>query len=364
MARYQSSLQHALTRLGLDFTLVQPTIPGPIKVANRLLQRFNFDLLSFFTTYPLAANLKSSVPTHLTTQQMGFLLWHRRRLRPCLITVHDIVPYLVRRDANQSTFRHPLDTAFDEAAMRGLKLADCLIADSKFTKRTLVETLDYQEDRIQVVPLAIAHDVFRPRVVPGSFYARFSLDPSLRYILYVGSENPRKNLPRLLRAFSAVRARFPDVRLLKIGTAEYPRQAKSLQQQVAELGLALHVRFIPHVSDDDLVLLYNLASLFVFPSLLEGFGLPPLEAMACGTPVVCSNAASLPEVVGEAALTVDPYDVDALATAMYSVLEDVNLADQFRARGVERAKAFTWEKTARETIGVYERVFEWGQPNK
>jgi glycosyltransferase involved in cell wall biosynthesis len=270
----------------------------------------------------------------------------------------------VRRDANQSTFRHPLDKAFDEAAMRGLKQADWLIADSEFTKKTIVETLGYQEDRIHVIPLAIAHDVFMPRVVSDSFYARFNLDPSLRYILYVGSENPRKNLPRLLRAFSAVKARFPDVRLLKIGSVEYLRQAKLLQQQVIQLGLTQDVHFIPHVSDDDLVLFYNAAQLFVFPSLLEGFGLPPLEAMACGTPVVCSNAASLPEVVGEAALAVDPYDVDSLATAICSVLENVNLADQLRARGVERARIFTWKKTARETIRVYERVFEWGQLNR
>ena len=130
-----------------------------------------------------------------------------------------------------------------------------------------------------------------------------------------------------------------------------------MQERVSALELERDVLFVNHVSDDDLALFYNAADLFVFPSLMEGFGLPPLEAMACGTPVVCANTASLPEVVGEAAVTVDPRDRYAMAEAIGTVLDDVVLAGQLRARGLERARSFTWERTARETIKVYEKVF-------
>lgn len=116
------------------------------------------------------------------------------------------------------------------------------------------------------------------------------------------------------------------------------------------------VLFIEHVSDEDLALFYNFADLFVFPSIYEGFGLPPLEAMACGMPVVCSNAASLPEVVGDVALLVDPFDLDCIENAMYQGLTDEFLREELKQKGMARADQLTWERTARETIKVYEHV--------
>jgi len=125
---------------------------------------------------------------------------------------------------------------------------------------------------------------------------------------------------------------------------------------VQRLELEHYVRFTGYVEEEDLPALYNGADLFVFPSLYEGFGLPVLEAMACGTPVVTSNTSSLPEVAGDAALLVDPYDVEEIATAMRRILEDEALTAELRAKGLARAKEFSWERTARETIAVYEKV--------
>jgi glycosyltransferase involved in cell wall biosynthesis len=198
--------------------------------------------------------------------------------------------------------------------------------------------------------------MFHPQPVPDEFYSRYRLDRWLRYVLYVGSENPRKNMPRLIAAFARLHETLPDVRLIKVGSVEHPSLAEQLRRQVQQLGLADAVLFTNPVSDQDLVAFYNLADLFVFPSLYEGFGLPPLEAMACGAPVVCSNAASLPEVVGDAAITVDPYDVDGLAAAMVRVLTDADLRRQLRERGLARARQFTWERTALETIAVYRQM--------
>jgi glycosyltransferase involved in cell wall biosynthesis len=149
---------------------------------------------------------------------------------------------------------------------------------------------------------------------------------------------------------------MPNVKLIKVGSPEYLGHLEQLKQLTYELSLEGSVLFLDHPPEEDLVALYNLAALFVFPSLYEGFGLPPLEAMACGTPVVCSHAASLPEVVGDAALMVDPYDVDGLAAAMERVLRDADLRQDLRERGLARASQFTWERTARQTVAVYREV--------
>jgi glycosyltransferase involved in cell wall biosynthesis len=157
--------------------------------------------------------------------------------------------------------------------------------------------------------------------------------PEFRHLLYVGSENPRKNLPFLIRALAQLQRRVPNVRLLKVGSPENLPQYQQLKQQIAALHLEDQVIFFEHLSQEDLTALYSAVDGFVFPSLYEGFGFPPLEAMACGAPVVCSTAASLPEVVGDAALAVDPRDLPGWVDAMERILLD----DQLRAR-VEGAR--------------------------
>jgi glycosyltransferase involved in cell wall biosynthesis len=357
LARYTQCLCQALEEAGFEYSVAQPVYPWFVRAGHYLLRPLGFDLRTFFTTYPLAASpLSGDALTHLTAQQMASLLWFRPRLRPAVVTVHDIVPFLVRQDREQSTFRHPLDLWFDGLAMAGLRRARIVISDSQFTSQTVVEALGLVPEKIRVVPLGVAHEVFHPRPIPDAFMQRYQLDPRLRYLLYVGSENPRKNLPRLVQAFARVRASLPRVRLIKLGSPEYGPQAESLRTRIQELGLSDAVLFYDHVPDHDLALFYNLAELFCFPSLYEGFGLPPLEAMACGTPVVCSDAASLPEVVGDAAIMIDPYDVEALAAAMQRVLADPDLQADLRQRGLERAASFTWGRTARQTVAVYREV--------
>jgi len=359
LARYTAAILQALQEAGTPYSLVSPSYPLPVRAANALLAPFGFDVHRFFTTYPVAAALDGGALKHLTAQQMATLLWTSADIHPAVVTVHDIVPYLVRHDREQSTFRHPFDVWFDRLAMMGLKRADRLIAISQHTKETLVEALGCREEKIDVVLYGVDHAVFRPVPVSADFRSRYGLDGGRRYLLYVGAESPRKNLPRLLQAFAMLRKRMPDVRLLKVGTPEYLPQFRQLQRLIHDLELTQHVRFVDHPPEKDLVAFYNAADLFVFPSLYEGFGLPPLEAMACGTPVVCSSAASLPEVVGDAAITVDPYDVEALSQAMHRVLSDPDLRQDLRRRGLERAEGFTWERTARETVQVYTEVLEW-----
>jgi len=356
LARYTTSLLSAFEHLGVAARPVPVTVPWTVRLAQPVLARFGWDLKTFLSTYPVQANLSRGALKHLTTQQMASLLWLNPRLHPVVVTVHDVVPYLVQGDARQDTSRHPIDRYFERQSMRALKRADGLISVSEFTKKMLVEHLGCQAEKIFVVLEGVNHDLFRPLPVPDAFLQRYGLDRQGVYLLYVGSDNPHKNLPRLIEAFARVYQAMPGVRLIKVGTSENPELARQHRAALTRSGLDGATRWLEQVPENDLPFFYNLARVFVFPSLYEGFGLPPLEAMACGTPVVCSNAASLPEVAGEAALQVDPLDVEGMAEAVMRILGDPTLASDVRARGLAQASRFTWELTARETLKVYEMV--------
>jgi glycosyltransferase involved in cell wall biosynthesis len=175
------------------------------------------------------------------------------------------------------------------------------------------------------------------------------------FILYAGNIKPHKNLERLIEAFHTLRrGDLEHVKLLIIGD-EISKYA-TLRRAVHKYKLHKHVRFFGFVPDKTLAILYRLARVFVFPSLYEGFGLPPLEAMASGTPVVTSNVSSLPEVAGDAAMLVDPYDVSSIVTGMRRVLSDPALADEMRRKGLVRARDFSWERSVARTHAIYRLV--------
>ena len=210
-----------------------------------------------------------------------------------------------------------------------------------------------QLEEITVIPLA-ADRRFRPM-------RPVDVEPILReygveftYILYVGSVAARKNVPRLLEAYARLRDWSERWKLVIVGAHKW--KSSPIVDAAQRLGLEPHLHFTEYVGEDHLPALYSGADLFAFPSLYEGFGLPILEAMACGTPVVTSNTSSLPEVAGDAAIIVDPNDVDAIAGAMRRVLEDPDLAQALQERGVARAAQFSWERTAQATVAVYEQL--------
>ncbi len=174
-------------------------------------------------------------------------------------------------------------------------------------------------------------------------------------MLYVGNIKPHKNVERLVDAFHLARQGGLDsLRLVVIGD-ELSKNA-SLRRAVHRYNLHKHVRFLGFLPDETLSAVYRLASVFVFPSLYEGFGLPPLEAMACGTPVVTSNVSSLPEVTGDAALLVDPTDASAIAAAITRVVTEPALREELRARGLARARQFSWERSVKEIRDIYLQV--------
>ena len=243
--------------------------------------------------------------------------------------------------------------------LRGIRAAieraDAIITISEHARRELVERLNVPADRIAVTPLAPPPELRRvsdPALL-GRVRERYKLPQ--RFVLFLGMVEPRKNLMRLVEAYAGLSpgARH-ETELVVAGPAGWLNRA--LFERIEELGIASSVRFIGYVDDGDLAAVYSLATVFAYPSLYEGFGIPVLEAMTCGTPVLTSDVAALPEVVSDSALLVPPTDTDAISKALLRLLESETLRTDLAARGMSRAALFSWDRCARETLAVYESV--------
>jgi alpha-1,3-rhamnosyl/mannosyltransferase len=226
-----------------------------------------------------------------------------------------------------------------------------VITISESARADLTRLYGLPATRLAVTPLA-ADSRFRPRPAAevAANRARYGLPE--RYVLYVGSNKPHKNLPALVQAWEHVRGREPGGALVIAGHVD--RKHPELRRLLAARGLGDSVRLLPNVADADLPALYSGATVFAFPSRYEGFGLPPLEAMACGAPVLCARTSSLPEVVGDAALTYDPDSPGELAAELGRLVADPELRRDLSRRGQRRARDYSWRRTALGTLRVYE----------
>lgn len=270
---------------------------------------------------------------------------------PCVVTVHDL-GYRYFPEAHPLRDRLYLDWATRYSA----RAAVGVIADSESTKRDLVKFYHISPGKITVAYPGI-NPLLKPIRDPSALDAmRQRYDLPARYILHVGTLQPRKNLSRLVEAYARVRAKLPDPPALVLAGGK-GWLYDDLFRQVERLGLTRYVHFPGHVPPDhNLAAMYSASDLYVFPSLFEGFGFPVVEAMRCQVPVVCSDTSSLPELAGDAALTVPPTDVGALADAMLRVLTDDTLRQKMVERGRTQAARFTWEACAGRVWGVLERA--------
>jgi glycosyltransferase involved in cell wall biosynthesis len=265
---------------------------------------------------------------------------------PFVITVHDL-SFLLYPQNFRTMNRLYLKTLTRLSVRRARRV----IAVSESTKRDLVQQYDLSPARIDTVYNGVDPS-FRP--LPPDQVAAFRTKRGLpeRFILFVGTLEPRKNLVRLVEAYSQLSRPRPP--LMLVGGKGWLYE--QIFARVEALDLCNDVHFVGYVSTDELPWWYNAAALFAYPSLYEGFGLPPLEAMACGTPVVTSTASSLPEVVGDAGWLVDPADTASLVEAMGQALTDENEREKMRAAGLVRAQGFSWQETARCTVNSYRKA--------
>ena len=289
--------------------------------------------------------------------------------KPYIVTIHDMGSLLFETGHG---FRNNLQLY---RLRRGLLRADQVIAVSAATRRDVESVLGIPSNRIRTIYNAPDPLFYSPNSLPLKCVGEEDVHnpPEMQrvleryqihypFLLYVGRTNPHKNIPRLVEAFSVLRGQlndhplYRDLRLIIIG--DHISRHGSLRQAVIQSKVEDSVRFLGFVPIETLRVFYQAASAFVFPSLYEGFGLPPLEAMACGTPVICSGSSSLPEVVGDAALIVNPENVFDIARGMRETLLDHDLRRRMIEKGFGQLRRFSWDTSAREVLETYEQVVE------
>lgn len=364
--------------IAIDATSVPPRPAGAGRYAIELIHALGgvdeaHDYVVYCRSHSLS--LLSPLPSHMTLVDVGRLsrgrryVWEQTRLpldlrrrgvdllhsthhslpfaySPCrrVVTVHDVTFFL-------APARYPpLRRVFFQLMTRlSARFADAIIVPSRSAAADLQWTLHPHSGRVHVTYEGVAPE-FHP--VPPHEAAivarRYGLEPG--YLLSLGTREPGKNRSTLLRAIERLRSEGRDVHLAVVGQHSWG------QDDEASPALRDRVRFTGYVDQSDLPALYSAASALVFPSLHEGFGLPVLESMACGTPVVTSNRSAMPEVASDAALLVDPRDERAIADAIASLLDDDALRARLRDAGIERASSFTWDECARATVAVYDEV--------
>jgi glycosyltransferase involved in cell wall biosynthesis len=305
---------------------------------------------------PYSAIEQLRIPMHLRRE--GIDLFHAPHyvlppLTPCksVVTIHDCIhlrfpQYLPNR----------LAYAYARSSLWfATHRSNRVLTVSEASKRDILRYFHVPEGKIDVIYNAIDERFGEPPSPEEIERVRDRYQLNAPYVLYAGNIKPHKNLERLIEAFHMLRrGDLEHVKMLIIGD-EISKYA-TLRRAVHKYKLHKHVRFFGFVPDKTLAVLYRLARAFVFPSLYEGFGLPPLEAMASGTPVITSNISSLPEVVGDAAILIDPYDASAIADAMRRILLDSDLREDLRQRGLRRVSEFSWERSVRRVREIYEEV--------
>jgi glycosyltransferase involved in cell wall biosynthesis len=302
---------------------------------------------------------------HCDLLHVPHVFWLPRALAcPYVVTVHDVLEHMYRTH-NRSGLRRSLHFHFTR---RVLQRAARIFAVSRFTKNEIENLFGIPPGQTEVIYNAIDERFLHGHASEGDrqiLAERYRVN--YPFLLYAGRISPHKNLVRIIEAFSALKAelekegKFPDLKLIIIGDelSKHP----DLRRTVIRSRVQNDVRFLGFIPIEMLRIFYDAAKIFVFPSLYEGFGLPPLEAMAHGTPVVTSNTSSLPEVVGKAAVLVNPENVFEIMRALHRVLVDQPLREKLKQRGYEQAKRFSWETSARQMLTFYAEVVEGTRRN-
>lgn len=266
---------------------------------------------------------------------------------PMVVTIHDLLPFVFPSDRSLYSRLY-----WQLSLRRQIRLSDAIITVSKSTKRDIVDMFDVDPGRIHVTYLGT--DLSPPATSEvAQVETKYSLQNSPFVVLYVGNYDERKNVDQLVKSCKTLDQTGVGLQLVLAGSNPPKQQLSKLAGDFRE-----HISFLGYVPDTELESLYGAADLFVYPSAYEGFGLPVLEAMACGTPAITSDRSSLPEVIGEAGLTVDPDDTTELAAAIERVYSNERLRADMQSDGLERANEMSWKSTARSTIDVYKSVFD------
>ena len=286
--------------------------------------------------------IKDSDLIHYPFFDLFFLTLPLKKTKPTVVTIHDVIP-LIFPEHFPPGIRGNLKFQIQKFSLKNTK---AIITDSENSKKDLFKYLNYPKNKIHVVPLAPAKE-FKPITAKN----RYQLPE--KFILYVGDVNYNKNIPGLIKALAGLKERMSLVLVGKAFKDESLKETQEIVKLINSLRLGKRVIRLGWIPDKDLVAVYNLASVYCQPSFYEGFGLPVLEAMACGCPVVAAKNSSLVEICGQAAMMVDPNDINDMIRGLG---EAINKREELIKKGLLQAKKFSWEKVAQQTYEVYQKV--------
>lgn len=352
LQRYQSELYAHLKKtlpwdVSLETTVLRPWVLTGIAPVD--------SFLSGFIKYPLEIrrDAQKSDILHVFTHHFAYLLLGIRH-KNTMVTCFDMIPFARRGEQTL------MERGLNALILEGIKKANRIIAISHWTKGEIMKYAGVAEERITVVPCAVDHSLYFPDEEGGKkFREKMAIPDSRPIFLYVGSEQPRKNLKTLTCALKLLAEKGVDFLFLKAGRPQWPNGRETFLRQIHEARLEERTKILDYVPEKAgsggfcLREVYNAADIFLFPSLYEGFGIPVLEAMACGVPTVVSNTTSLPEVAGDGAALVPPEDSNAWSQAIQSLLNSEKNKRAAREKGVANAKKFLWERSADILRNVY-----------
>jgi hypothetical protein len=356
IGRYVTNLTTYLTKLNTNheyFLITHPDIPAsPHLHIPMSLAPVSYPLFSLQDLLGLPAFLNNlgidlfHVPNYLTSPLTG----HYTKI----ITVHDLIPYLYPKTLWRASLKWKLYYKSKYPTALVLQKADHIIADSAHTKKDIMQLFGIAEERITVIWPGVETRFFEIERPSTAFLRKYNIDSD--FLLYLGRQDPYKGLELLIRAYYQLDPGLRKQYKLVIAGKKDKRYLEPVEQLIDCLSLKEQVQFLGYVPDADLPLLYKAATLFTYPSLYEGFGFPPLEAMACGTPVIYSRGSSLEEVIGENAWSFTPNQVLDLVQSIQTLLYDNRVRKEVSEKGRKYALSLTWERTAEAVLGVYNKV--------
>ena len=295
-------------------------------------------------------NIRKDSIVHLTSQTVAYML-NFFKPRKTVVTCYDLIPYVYLHEEASLLRRFMI-----KSWVKGLKKADRILAISEYTKRDVIKRLGYPKEKIFVAYPAVDHSRYKKLKKDKEIAKKYNISSDSFNIIYVGNEEPRMNVELIIQSIAELKKQNKKIRFIKVGTPNSEGRRQVLLKLIRNLNLKNEIVFTDHVDEKDIPQLYNLVDVLVYPLAYAGFGLPPLEAMACGCPVITSNTSSLPEVVGNAAIIIKLTNSKELTNALLNLIENQDIRKELSKKGINQSKKFTWEKCAEQTLKCYESL--------
>jgi len=339
--RYQEEIHKRMKNVSLNKVEYSPSKISVVHVIQLLL----------FYPFKVWKSVKKDRIKHISTPNLAYLM-NIFNYKNCLISCYDLIALNRYKDFNLfARFLIKIN-------MQGLKKAKHILTICEYSKDDISKKLNIPKKKISVILPSIDHDIYFMKR-NKKILQKYGINENEKVIMYVGSEEPRQNIDKIIKALSILKKKgYKKIRFLKVGNPQWTGGREKLMKLVDKLRLKHEVLFTEYVEEEELPKLYNAVDLVIYPCAYTGWGLPPLEAMACGTPTITSNTTSLPEVVGDAGIMIDPENINLIAKSILKILSNEKFKNELIEKGLKRVKNFSWDKSAKKAETIYRKIEE------